>query len=121
MVSGMISHRWKLVCATMLCFLTPMASGAQDIKTRTLDLSVVAGMKMLSEDQMKQTGGQEPVSINLLSNQSSVSGNQIGNVGATGVISASSLANNSGLTTLIANSGNQVVISQSTIVNVYLH
>jgi hypothetical protein len=50
-----------------------------------------------------------------------VSGNQIGGIGTTGTASGNGLTNNSGLTTLIANTGNQVVISQSTVVNVFLH
>ncbi|HEX3755365.1 MAG TPA: hypothetical protein VHV26_09845 [Rhizomicrobium sp.] len=82
----------------------------------------LAGLTPLSETEMMQaTGGEEPFSISLASNQASVSGNQIGGIGTTGTASGNGLTNNSGLTTLIANTGNQVVISQSTVVNVFLH
>jgi hypothetical protein len=117
-----ISKRWRLIHIALLCVLAPVASQAQSIKPRLADVSATTHLKSLSVDEMKQlTGGEEPSNLNLASNQSTVTGNQIGNVGATGIVSANSLANNSGLTTLIANSGNQVVISQSTVVNVFMH
>jgi hypothetical protein len=61
------------------------------------------------------TGGSEASVV------STISGNSIGNVGSTGNIWGSPLSGNSGLTTSIENSGNQVSISESTVVNVYLH
>ena len=86
----------------------------------------LAGVPALNAGELQALkGGEEPVALNLASssatNTSTVSGNSIGNIGGTGGISSSALSGNSGLTTLIANSGNQVTISQSTIVNVFLH
>lgn len=52
---------------------------------------------------------------------SAVSSNTIGNVGYTGGISNISASNNSGLTTLIENTGNQVSISTATVVTVNYH
>jgi hypothetical protein len=121
-MASKLSKRWKLIHIALLCVLAPAASQAQSVNSGPAHISAMTDLKSLSEDEMKQqTGGAEPLSMNLASNQSTVTGNQLGNVGATGVVSANSLANNSGLTTLIANSGNQVVISQSTVVNVFLH
>ncbi|MER2519375.1 MAG: hypothetical protein ABTQ34_01660 [Bdellovibrionales bacterium] len=53
--------------------------------------------------------------------KSEVSQNSIGSIGSTGEVFGNSLSNNSGFTTLIANSGNQVSISQSTSILVYMH
>ena len=52
---------------------------------------------------------------------STISNNSIGNVGYTGGIANVSATNNSGLTTLIENTGNQVSISTATVVNVTFH
>jgi hypothetical protein len=52
---------------------------------------------------------------------STVSQNAIGNVGYTGGIANVSASGNSGLTTLIENTGNQVSIATSTVVNVNFH
>jgi hypothetical protein len=52
---------------------------------------------------------------------SNVVGNTMGNSGNTGSISNINVTGNSGLTTLIENSGNQVSISTSTVVNVTFH
>lgn len=50
-----------------------------------------------------------------------VTGNSMGNVGYTGSVSGVSASNNSGLVTMIQNTGNQVSISTATVVNVYYH
>lgn len=50
-----------------------------------------------------------------------ISNNTIGDVGYTGGIANISASNNSGLTTLIENTGNQVSISTATVVNVNFH
>ncbi len=50
-----------------------------------------------------------------------VSNNEIGYVGATGGIQNVYATGNSGLTTLIENTGNQVSISTATVVNVTYH
>ena len=89
----------------------------------------IAGLQPLSKGDLGQmAGGAETLSLdnlNLVTNQatnnSTVTGNTIGNIGGTGTISSTSMSQTSGFTTLIANSGNQVSITQSTIVNVYLH
>ena len=108
-----------MVCLTLA---TGMAQAAEPPSTS----SPVAGLKPLSKSDLGQmAGGAEPMDLNLISNQatnnSTVAKNTIGNIAGTGVISGSSMSQTSGFTTLIANSGNQVSISQSTIVNVFLH
>lgn len=68
-------------------------------------------------------GGSKNVFKNTsIANATSISsGNSIhGDIGYTGGVSGNDLTGNSGLTTVIANTGNQVSISQSTIVNVFL-
>lgn len=52
---------------------------------------------------------------------STISNNTIGDVGYTGGISNISATGNSGLTTMIENTGNQVSISTATVVNVNFH
>jgi hypothetical protein len=52
---------------------------------------------------------------------SNVNGNTMGDVGYTGGVSGVSASNNSGLTTMIQNTGNQVSISTATVVNVTYH
>lgn len=53
---------------------------------------------------------------------SKVFGNTItGGIGATGDISGINLNGINGMSTIIANSGNQVSIAQSTAINVYIH
>jgi hypothetical protein len=61
------------------------------------------------------TGGSEA------SVTSVISENKIGDVGFTGGISNVSASGNSGLTTLIENTGNQVSIATSTTINVNFH
>lgn len=88
--------------------------------------SPISGLTALSKGDLGQlAGGAEPMDLALVTNQatnnSTVTGNTIGNIAGTGTISNNSMSATSGFTTLIANSGNQVSITQSTIVNVYLH
>ena len=52
---------------------------------------------------------------------STVTGNVIGNVGNTGNVSNVSATNNSGLTTMIVNTGNQVSIATATAVTINYH
>lgn len=98
-------------------------ASAQDAAKVKTEAAGLTAMQTMTDGEMRDaTGGQEePINIALASSQSSVTGNQIGNIGSTGAAGANTVSNNSGLTTLIANTGNQVVISQSTIVNVFLH
>ena len=76
----------------------------------------------LAHDTLSSYAGGSGISNASLSTiTSTVTDNSIGNVGYTGDISNNVSSGNSGLTTQIFNSGNQVSISQSTIVNVFLH
>ena len=63
----------------------------------------------------------ETSNLSIAETNSVVTGNTIGDVGYTGGISNISASNNSGLTTLIENTGNQVSISTATVVNVNFH
>lgn len=84
------------------------------------DDALLGSLKPLDKGELRQLAGGSGLSLNLASNVSTVTGNSIGDVGTSGLIGQNSISNTSGLTTFIANSGNQVVISQSTVVNVYL-
>ena len=68
------------------------------------------------------TGGTSVFSNTSIASANSVSSNnQIhGDIGYTGSVSSTNLTSTNGVTTVIANTGNQVSISQSTIVNVFL-
>ena len=70
----------------------------------------------MDSDALASASGGSEASIN-----SNVLGNSMGNVGFTGGVSNVTASNNSGLTTLIENTGNQVSISTATVVNLNLH
>ncbi len=73
-----------------------------------------AMVPMDAADLSTATGGSATVN-------STITGNTMGAVGTTGSISGINVGNNSGMTTLIENSGNQVSISTATVVNVTMH
>ncbi|HUY68259.1 MAG TPA: hypothetical protein VMV79_03045 [Alphaproteobacteria bacterium] len=102
--------------------LSLSAFGTAHAKTAT-GTDPLSGLTPLSSGTLQDYAG----GWSVLNNNSSASvaqnitGNSIGNVGFTGGVFGNSVSGNSGLTTLIANSGNQVSIAQSTVVNVFLH
>lgn len=73
-------------------------------------------MQPLDNDALAATSGGSESAIT-----SVVTDNSIGNVGATGGVANVSAIGNNGLTTMIENTGNQVSISTSTVVNVNFH
>jgi hypothetical protein len=87
--------------------------------------SVLKGLTpMNSSDMSSRHGGtaSEDVTMNNLANTNQENyGNSIGGDSYTGKIGNVNISGNSGVNTTIMNTGNQVNISQSNLVNVYLH
>lgn len=101
----MIRHFIALFVFTVAVSATAVSAKAENLQATPLDSAALAAA----------TGGNE-ASVN-----STISSNSIGNVGYTGGIANVTASGNSGLTTLIENTGNQVSISTATVVNVNFH
>jgi hypothetical protein len=97
-------HLFSFILAMLFVATVPGIARAEETAV-PMDSSALA----------KASGGAE-AEVN-----STIVGNSIGNVGYTGGVSNVSAYNNSGLTTLIENTGNQVSISTATTVNINLH
>lgn len=98
----------------------PQLASAETVGT--LDTHELPQLSSMSTDDLSDvSGGAEVANISSASIQSTVSQNSIGSIGTTGEINGNTVSNNSGITTLIANSGNQVSISQATSYFVYIH
>jgi len=107
-----------LVILAFVAAITPGIAHATNTGDSLQDLGDPLNAKSLNQ----LAGGSGLISNNSQATVNSIiTGNQIGNVGSTGSIVGNSLVGDSGLSTLISNSGNQVSISQATVVNVFLH
>lgn len=100
-------HLFSLILAALFVAVIPAVSHAE-----TANQGAVA----MDSDALAKTSGGAEAETN-----SAIVGNSIGNVGYTGSISSVSATGNSGLTTMIENTGNQVSISTATVVNVNFH
>jgi hypothetical protein len=109
----------KLKLIAIIALSAFLASGFAHAASST---SVLNGATPLDQGALNSyAGGSGLVNISSATVNSTISNNSIGNVGFTGEISDNVMSNNSGLSSMISNTGNQVSISQSTIVNVFLH
>ncbi len=116
-----------LAALIMALAFAPVASEAAAAESRDAP-AFMSGLTKLDSASLNQyAGGAETETTNITQFSSAkvdsvVSDNTIsGGIGSTGTISNNSLVSNTGFTTLIANSGNQVSISQVTNVNVIFH
>lgn len=98
----------------------PHISFAETAEHSQDDLAL-ASLPTVSADSLSEVSGGMAIVGSSADIKSSVDGNYIDTIGKTGEIANNSLSNNSGFTTLIANSGNQVSISQATAITIYVH
>lgn len=81
----------------------------------------LANLSTISSEALGDVSGGSAIVISSADISSAVNGNYIDSIGKTGEIANNSISGNNGFTTLIANSGNQVSISQATSIAIYLH
>jgi len=88
-------------------------------------LSALDGVAALDAVSLKNYSGgtatDPTITLNAIANAAANSSGNSGTFGNNGDISQLSMSGNAGLTSIIANTGNQVSISQATTVNVFLH
>lgn len=101
-------------------FATPQTASAEPSEIFQ-DGFVLENLAAVSTDVLSDISGGTAVIVSSADIASQVDGNHIGSIGMTGEIANNSINNNSGFTTLIANSGNQVSISQATSISIYVH
>lgn len=85
------------------------------------DEHALANLSAVSPEALGDVSGGTAIVASSANIASTADGNYIDTIGKTGEIANNSLNSNSGITTLIANSGNQVSISQATSISIYMH
>ena len=116
-----------LLCLFGICFAGPVSAeeplaATDSSPLKILEDDVMAGFAAVEESELSEIRGGEGTVLNLQDLESIVSGNTVEGIVTTGdtMISGNAFSNLDGISSVVINTGNNVSIQSSTVVNIVI-